>query len=142
RVVGEPAGGAGWVPPRPPASPKWRAAVMVAAGSPGMTGAAHLAARAAQRAGAGMVRGASPGIENDPALPTAAGGVAVPAGGWDDAVMAQLDRAGALILGPGLGTSAPTVTAIHHLASGAPVPVVVGGDGLSALGDQAAAILS
>jgi ADP-dependent NAD(P)H-hydrate dehydratase / NAD(P)H-hydrate epimerase len=133
---------AGWVPPRPPDSHKWRAAVMVAAGSPGMTGAAHLAARAAQRAGAGMVRVASPGIEYDPALPTEAVGVAVPAAGWDDAVMAQLDRAGALILGPGLGTSAPTVTAIHHLASGAPVPVVVDGDGLSALGDQVAEILS
>jgi NAD(P)H-hydrate epimerase len=133
---------AGWVPPRAPDSHKWRAAVMVAAGSPGMTGAAHLAARAAQRAGAGMVRVASPGIEHDPALPTEAVGVAVPAAGWDDAVMAQLDRAGALILGPGLGTSAPTVTAIHHLASGAPVPVVVDGDGLSALGDQAATILS
>jgi NAD(P)H-hydrate epimerase len=131
-----------WVPPRAPDSHKWRAAVMVAAGSPGMTGAAHLAARAAQRAGAGMVRVASPGIDHDPALPTEAVGVAVPAAGWDDAVMAQLDRAGALILGPGLGTSAPTVTAIHHLASGAPIPVVIDGDGLSALGDQAAAILS
>ena len=50
---------AAWVPPRPPDTHKWRAALVVAAGSPGMTGAAHLAARAAQRAGAGMV-GRSP----------------------------------------------------------------------------------
>ncbi|HEX6570081.1 MAG TPA: NAD(P)H-hydrate epimerase, partial [Acidimicrobiales bacterium] len=50
-----------WLPPRPADSHKWRSAVVVAAGSPGMTGAAHLAARAAQRAGAGMVRVASPG---------------------------------------------------------------------------------
>jgi ADP-dependent NAD(P)H-hydrate dehydratase / NAD(P)H-hydrate epimerase len=133
---------AGWLPPRPADAHKWRAAVVIAAGSPGMSGAAHLAARAAQRAGAGMVRVASPGIEHDPALPTEAVGIAVPAAGWDDAVMAQLDRARALVLGPGLGRSAPTVTAIHHLATGAPVPLVVDGDGLSAVGDQAAAILS
>jgi ADP-dependent NAD(P)H-hydrate dehydratase / NAD(P)H-hydrate epimerase len=133
---------AGWLPPRPPDSHKWRAAVVIAAGSPGMTGAAHLAAEAAQRAGAGMVRVASPGIDYDPALPTEAVGVGVPAAGWDDAVTSQLDRAGALVLGPGLGRSAPTVTAIHHLASAAPVPLLVDGDGLTALGEQAGEILS
>src|SRR5262245_11868024 len=133
---------AGWLPSRPPDAHKWRAAVVIAAGSPGMTGAAHLAARAAQRAGAGMVRVASPGIEYDPALPTEAVGVGVPAAGWDDAVAVQVERAGALVLGPGLGRSAPTVTAIHHLASGARVPLVVDGDGLTALGEQAAAILA
>jgi ADP-dependent NAD(P)H-hydrate dehydratase / NAD(P)H-hydrate epimerase len=115
---------------------------VIAAGSPGMTGAAHLAARSAQRAGAGMVRVASPGIEYDPALPTEAVGVTVPAAGWDNAVATQLDRAGALVLGPGLGRGAPTVTAIHHLASAAPVPLVVDGDGLTALGAQAAEILA
>ncbi|HEY6416501.1 MAG TPA: NAD(P)H-hydrate epimerase, partial [Acidimicrobiales bacterium] len=41
-----------WIPARPPDAHKWRAAVMLAAGSPGMTGAAHLAARSAYRAGA------------------------------------------------------------------------------------------
>ncbi len=34
------------------------------------------------------------------------------------------------------------MNAIHHLASGAPVPVVVDGDGLWALGEQAPEILS
>ncbi|HEX5945938.1 MAG TPA: NAD(P)H-hydrate epimerase, partial [Acidimicrobiales bacterium] len=55
-----------WLPPRPVDTHKWRSAVVIAAGSPGMTGAAHLAARAAQRAGAGMVRVATPGVEGDP----------------------------------------------------------------------------
>jgi NAD(P)H-hydrate epimerase len=132
---------AAWVPPRAPDSHKWRAAVLVAAGSPGMTGAAHLAARAAQRAGAGMVRVATPGIDHDPGLPTEAVGIAVPAAGWDEPVLAQLGRVGALVLGPGLGLGAPTVTAVHHLASTAPVPLLVDGDGLTALGDQAGAIL-
>ncbi|MGH9249058.1 MAG: bifunctional ADP-dependent NAD(P)H-hydrate dehydratase/NAD(P)H-hydrate epimerase, partial [Acidimicrobiales bacterium] len=133
---------AGWVPPRPPDAHKWRAAVMVAAGSPGMTGAAHLAARAAYRAGAGMVRVATPGLESDPALPTEAVGIGVPAAGWDAVVIEQLARIGALVLGPGLGRGAPAVAAIHHLVGTAPVPLVVDGDGLSALGTQAAEIIA
>jgi hydroxyethylthiazole kinase-like uncharacterized protein yjeF len=133
---------AAWLPPRPPDSHKWRAALMVAAGSPGMTGAAHLAAGAAQRAGAGMVRVASPGIDHDPGLPTEAVGIAVPAAGWDEAVLGQLDRMAALVLGPGLGRSAPTVTAVHNVATSAPVPLVVDGDGLYALGRQAGDVLA
>jgi NAD(P)H-hydrate epimerase len=132
---------AAWLPPRPPESHKWRAAVVLAAGSPGMTGAAHLAAWAAQRAGAGMVRVASPGVTHDPAMPTEAVGVAVPGAGWDAAVLGQLDRAGALVVGPGLGRGAPTVTAVHHVVVSAGVPVLVDGDGLWALGDQAAALV-
>jgi ADP-dependent NAD(P)H-hydrate dehydratase / NAD(P)H-hydrate epimerase len=131
-----------WLPARPADAHKWQSAVVVAAGSPGMTGAAHLAARAAQRAGAGMVRVASPGIEHDPGLPTEAVGVAVPAAGWDVPVIEQLERARALVLGPGLGRAAPTEAAIHHLATSAAVPVVVDGDGLTALGDRTAEVLS
>jgi NAD(P)H-hydrate epimerase len=127
---------AAWVPDRDPEAHKWRSAVVLAAGSPGMTGAAHLAARAAQRSGAGMVRVASPGVGHDPALPTEAVGITVPAAGWDDAVLAQLDRAGALVVGPGLGRGAPAVAAVHHLVRAARVPVLVDGDGLWALGDQ------
>jgi ADP-dependent NAD(P)H-hydrate dehydratase / NAD(P)H-hydrate epimerase len=133
---------AAWLPPRPVDSHKWRAALMLAAGSPGMAGSAHLAARAAQRAGAGMVRVASPGIDHDPGMPTEAVGVAVPAAGWDEPVLAQLDRVRGLVVGPGLGRAAPTVTAVHHLAATAPVPVLVDGDGLSALGEEAGSILA
>ena len=128
---------AAWVPARPADSHKWRAAVVLAAGSPGMTGAAHLAAAAALRAGAGMVRVATPGLDHDPGLPTEAVGVAVPTAGWDGPVLAQLERAGALVLGPGLGRAAPTEAAVHQVASSAAVPVVIDGDGLAALGEQA-----
>jgi ADP-dependent NAD(P)H-hydrate dehydratase / NAD(P)H-hydrate epimerase len=133
---------AGWVPARAADAHKWRAAVMVAAGSPGMTGAAHLVARAAYRAGAGMVRVATPGLEADPALPTEAVGIGVPAAGWDAVVIEQLGRMGALVLGPGLGRGAPAVAAIHHLVGSAPVPLVVDGDGLSALGTQAVEVIA
>ena len=132
---------AGWVPDRPPDAHKWRAAVLVAAGSPGMTGAAHLAARAAYRAGAGMVRVATPGLESDPGLPTEAVGIGVPAAGWDAMVLDELVRMGGLVLGPGLGRGAPAVAAIHHLVGSAPVPTVVDGDGLSALGTQAPEVI-
>ncbi|HKE76085.1 MAG TPA: NAD(P)H-hydrate dehydratase [Acidimicrobiales bacterium] len=132
---------AAWLPARALDSHKWRAALMVVAGSPGMTGAAHLAAGAAQRAGAGMVRVATPGLHPDPGLPTEAVGIAVPSAGWDEAVLGGLDRIHALVLGPGLGRTAPTVTAVHHVASGAPVPLLVDGDGLAALGDAAPSIL-
>ncbi|HKA83350.1 MAG TPA: NAD(P)H-hydrate dehydratase [Acidimicrobiales bacterium] len=132
---------AGWVPARPADAHKWRAAVMVAAGSPGMTGAAHLAARAAYRAGAGMVRVATPGLDHDPSLPTEAVGIAVPAAGWDAMILEELARVGALVLGPGLGRGAPAVAAVHHLAASAPVALLVDGDGLSALGGHAREII-
>ena len=107
-----------------------------------MTGAAHLAARSAQRAGAGMVRVASPGLEMDPALPTEAVSIALPSAGWDAIVLDEIERAGALVIGPGLGRSAPATTAVHHVVTSARVPVVVDGDALSALGDQVTAIVS
>jgi ADP-dependent NAD(P)H-hydrate dehydratase / NAD(P)H-hydrate epimerase len=50
-----------WLPVRPRETHKWQAAVWVVAGSPGMTGAATLAARGAQRIGAGYVRLSTPG---------------------------------------------------------------------------------
>ena len=131
-----------WLPPRPADTHKWRSAVVIAAGSPGMTGAAHLAARAAQRAGAGMVRVTTPGIEGDPGLPTEAVGIAIPGAGWDTSVLDQLERAGALVIGPGLGRGAPATAAVHQVVSRASVPVVVDGDGLAALGQRAADTLS
>jgi ADP-dependent NAD(P)H-hydrate dehydratase / NAD(P)H-hydrate epimerase len=132
---------AAWIPRRAVDAHKWKAAVVIAGGSPGMTGAAHLAAAAAFRAGAGMVRVASPGVEHDPGLPTEAIAVPVPVAGWEGAVLDQLGRARALIVGPGLGLSAPNEAAVGHVVADADVPTVVDGDGLSALGERAAELL-
>ncbi|MFP3900799.1 MAG: NAD(P)H-hydrate dehydratase [Acidimicrobiia bacterium] len=129
-----------WVPARPPDTHKWRSAVMVASGSPGMTGAASLVAAAAQRGGAGMVRVAVPGLD-DPPLPIEAVGVAAPLAGWEVTVLDQLDRAGALVVGPGLGRSAPAAAGVARVVGEADLPLVIDGDGLTAIGGQASELL-
>jgi len=122
------------LPARAPDAHKWDAAVMIVAGSPGMTGAAHLAAAAAQRAGAGMVRLATPGVADDPNRPTEAVGLHLPEDGWAEAVSRELHRYRALVVGPGLGTSLATQGGVRVLLGSAPVPAVVDGDGLTAIG--------
>ncbi len=133
-----------WLPDRPRSSHKWRSAVWLVAGSPGMTGSAHLATRAAQRAGAGYVRLSSPGAGFDPFAPTEAVGVELPEDGWADEVLDGLERFSAAAVGPGLGTSDATQAQVRHLVAAADVPLVVDGDGLTALagGDGAAAALA
>jgi NAD(P)H-hydrate epimerase len=122
-----------WVPVRDVDAHKWRAALLVVAGSAGMTGAAHLTARAAQRAGAGMVRLGTPGLADDPGRPTEAVGLDLPPDGWGDAVVAVADRFGAVAVGPGLGASDATRDGLRRVLE-TEHPVVVDGDGLSALG--------
>jgi NAD(P)H-hydrate epimerase len=133
----------GWLPDRPVEAHKWQAAVLLVAGSPGMTGAAHLAAASAQRAGAGLVRVASPGVGHDPGLPTEAVGLPLDdTDEWDAALAESLDRVQALVVGPGLGRSDSTVAAVHRLVGAAhDRALLVDGDGLSALGERAAEVL-
>src|SRR4051812_11688682 len=131
-----------WLPDRPRETHKWRAAVWVVAGSPGMTGAAHLATRAAQRAGAGYVRLSTPGVDDDPGKPTEAVSVSLPAEGWAGAVLDDLERFGAIAVGPGLGTATETAAEVRRLVHDAPVPIVVDGDGLTALGRIAADVVA
>ncbi len=131
----------GWLPRRATDAHKWHAAVLVVAGSPGMTGAAHLAAAAAQRVGAGMVRVASPGVRDDHARPTEAVGLSLPAAGWAEDVLEAAPRYQALLIGPGLGTDAPTPAAARDVLAGSTLPAVVDGDALTALGTDVASVL-
>jgi hydroxyethylthiazole kinase-like uncharacterized protein yjeF len=127
-----------WLPERPRESHKWKAAAWIVAGSPGMTGAAALASRGAQRAGAGYVRLSTPGIDPvegvDPAVPTEVVTVALAPQQWADAVLAGLDRFRALVIGPGLGRDEGHAEQVRRLVATSPVPVVVDGDGLRSLG--------
>jgi NAD(P)H-hydrate epimerase len=126
---------AGWLPRRPIAAHKWQAAVWVVAGSPGMTGAAVLACRGAQRAGAGYVRLSAPGVEpGETGAPVEVVGVALAQKGWSHEVVVGLNRFKALIVGPGLGTGEATADDVRSLVRGArDSPMVVDGDGLTAL---------
>jgi len=129
---------AAWLPTRERDTHKWKAAAWIVAGSPGMTGAAHLATRAAQRAGAGYVRLSTPGSDLDPFAPTEAVVTALDADGWAATVLDGDARFGALAVGPGLGTRASDAAQVCELVARSTRPIVVDGDGLRALGRDAA----
>lgn len=133
-----------WLPSRPFESHKWSVgAVYVVGGSEGMAGAAMLSARAALRAGAGLVVAGLPGKAAAAAsgseiitrsLPATPGGALDETGSKE--VLDGLERFGALVVGPGLGRKKPTVAAVKRLVAEAPVPVVLDADGLNALGED------
>jgi NAD(P)H-hydrate epimerase len=136
-----PADARGWLPPRPRDTHKWRSAVWVVAGSPGMAGAATLACAGAQRAGAGYVRLGSPGGLGAarPTVPVEVVHVDLPADRWSGAVVdgEGLGRFRALVIGNGLGRGDDTGAEVRRVVAAAldaAVPTVVDADGLVALG--------
>ena len=123
--------------------------VLVVGGAPGMSGAAALAARAALRAGAGLVTVAAP----EPVSSIIAGLViealvrphpADGTGGLSEAaasaIMTLAAEADVLAVGPGVGTSEETRTLIREVVAGAQVPVVLDADGLNAFAGDAGAL--
>jgi len=120
--------------PRSPSGNKWSAAVAVVAGSPGMTGASAMCARAAYRAGAGMVRLGVPGGDLAALPATEAVGVPLPAEGWGAAASTAADRCRSVVVGPGLGRAPGTGDEVRQLLAAVTVPIVVDADGLHALG--------
>jgi ADP-dependent NAD(P)H-hydrate dehydratase / NAD(P)H-hydrate epimerase len=119
---------------------KWNHAVGIAAGSPGMEGAAILSSRGALAGGAGMIRLGSPG---DPvaAWPVEAVRMHLPAQGWAGSFLEATGKCKAVVIGPGLGTDPETADDIRAVVAGALVPLVIDADALTALGDAAAARL-
>lgn len=136
------AGAAARLPRRGVGAHKWHQSVLVVAGSPGMTGAASMAAEAALRAGAGMVRLASPGAGHAADAPREVITVATDETGWADVLVDDPGKVHAVAVGPGLGTSMATRHQIRTLVAGVGAPVVVDGDGLTALGADAASIIA
>jgi len=119
---------------------------LIVAGSPGKAGACILAARAAVRAGAGLVTAAVP----EPILQTVDLGsiesmtLALPVGASghlaERAAEAVLDAAegkAALALGPGLGQEPATVAAIRRIVLECPLPLVLDADGINAFAGKA-----
>ncbi len=131
----------GWIPDRDRQDHKWRHAVWCIAGSPTMSGAAHLCAAAAMRGGAGYVRLSTPG-NDDPSAPTEAVVHPLDLHDWARAVADGAQRFGAVALGPGLGRAEHTSEQVRSLLRSLPVPAVVDGDALWALGDAPAEVLA
>jgi len=120
---------------------------LIVAGSPGKAGACILAARAAVRAGAGLVTAAVP----EPILQTVDLGsiesmtLSLPAGVSGhlgeraaDVVLEAAEGKAVLALGPGLGTEPFTVAAIRRIALECPLPLVLDADGINAFEGKAA----
>jgi len=118
------------VPEKRASDSKYRAgSVLVVGGSPGMTGAACLAAEAAFRADAGYVTVAAP-IASLPVLEARLlEAVKRPLEEVFDAV----DKATALALGPGLGRDADSRTLVRRLLTETALPAVVDADALFGL---------
>ncbi len=112
--------------------------VWVAGGSPGKTGAPGLAAVGALRAGAGLVTVVHPGgLDVGGRLPLEA--MTAPLGAeprWTaaawDALPAEAARAGAWVVGPGMGTSEGAGAVLGRILEQA-VPAVVDADALNLL---------
>ena len=125
-----------WLPRRDRLSHKWRHAVRLVAGSAGMTGAGALAAGAAQRTGSGMVVASVPGAEDAVLATRFPAEVVTRRTGhvdWSADVLSDIERFGALVIGPGLGREPATIDAAVRTVAVAPVPTVVDGDALYAL---------
>jgi len=114
--------------------------VAIAGGSRGLTGAPALAALAAARAGAGYVQVAVPGSAQ-PALALVlleqmAHGMPEDDGAHAPRGVAPFlglaERAGAVVLGPGLGRAAPAVAFARDVAAKVDVPLLIDADGLNA----------
>ncbi len=120
-----------WVPRRPRDSHKWRGAVCVIGGSPGLYGAAGLAAGSAQRAGSGIVRLAIPGgTPSGPPKPISSLGADLPLRHWAKAAIAATDRCSAAIIGPGLGRSHDALENAAEVVASTNIPLIVDADGL------------
>jgi len=114
--------------------------VVVVGGAAGLTGAPTMAALSAQRTGAGYVQVAVP-LSAQPVLqlkllegmtrglPEQDGGH-TPAG--LDGVRELAERAGALVLGPGLGRSEPALEFARAVAQEVDKPLLIDADGLNA----------
>jgi len=114
--------------------------VLVVAGSPGKTGAAHLAAVGALRSGAGLVSVATPASCRDVVASLGAEymteAIAEGPDGIDpEAADRVLDLArDVLAIGPGLGQAMGTRRFVQAILDRATMPVVVDADGLNAFG--------
>jgi hydroxyethylthiazole kinase-like uncharacterized protein yjeF len=129
------------IPRRGQDSTKFAAgAVLVCGGSTGLTGAPCLACEAAMRSGAGYVTALVPGSLNMVFEQRLLEVMSVPLADDHgsltpdalDVVLERTERAGALVLGPGLGREPGAVKLARRVARRAEIALLVDADGLNA----------
>jgi ADP-dependent NAD(P)H-hydrate dehydratase / NAD(P)H-hydrate epimerase len=120
------------IPPLGRDEHKWRRAVVVVAGSPGMLGAPALACDGALSVQAGMVLLCVPDVPRRREGPWPREVVRLSASVQDTekVVVDALDRARALVIGPGLGRSARLQRMVHDVLRATREPAVVDADAL------------
>ena len=133
-----------WLPRRAHDAYKYSVGLaLVVAGSPGLTGAPTMSALAAARSGAGYVvcacaESLQPTLSTkltevtSVALPETSDGGIDPEGALE-ALAERLEKAQAVLVGPGLGRHPETQRFIRALLRRTSVPVVIDADGLNAL---------
>jgi len=134
---------AGWLPPRPAGGHKGSFGhLLVAGGSPGMTGAPCLAARGAQRVGTGLVTVAAPEGLNDiieiklteaMSLPLPQTGERTFGESALTPLLAAASERSALILGPGISRHPDTAQFVRDVVERYDGPLVIDADALNAL---------
>jgi NAD(P)H-hydrate epimerase len=127
------------LPERATDTHKWKSAVWVVGGSPGLEGAAVLTSRAAMRTGAGYVRWSSRGEVPTLGKPIEAVATELPRAGWAAEVLDGVGRFAAVAVGNGLGLDVDRGE-LRRLVAESPVPIVVDADALTALGTAVAGI--
>jgi NAD(P)H-hydrate epimerase len=127
---------------------KWSSGCLVVGGSGGMVGAPMLASQAALRCGAGMVVCAVPGVG---AAATVSGQElvaralpATPMGAFAedaaDAVLKEVDRYRAVVVGPGVGREESAQATARRIVAEANVPLLADADALNAIAVEPAAL--
>ncbi len=105
--------------------------LLVVGGAPGMSGAIRLAAEAALRAGAGLVRVATH-VDSAPVVTAGRPELMTHAVDGPDALNALIAESTALVVGPGLGQG-DWAAALWRTALAADLPLVLDADGLNLL---------
>lgn len=100
--------------------------VLVVAGCETMSGAAYLSAKAAYRAGAGLVKVVT--TENNREILLSALPEILFAA--RDEISESVDWADAIVIGPGLGLTQEAEELVRYVVENSPVPTVVDGDGI------------
>lgn len=103
---------------------------LIIGGKPGMAGAVYMAARAAEKAGAGLVTCAVPDELMQPMMCRLTGAMCAPLG---DVSPEMIEKAGSVLIGNGMGKSYMTLEFVEKVLKHSKSTVVIDADGLNVL---------